>query len=108
MWGEGGNEKAEALDDSLAIVAMGLGLVEEEEVAKVVTMVVLVVANQLLVSQNRGLSDSPLSLITCTPSTAIHFILLIYFRSHSHHPGWNPCHHFFGSNRWNDIPRITQ
>lgn len=55
---EGGNEKAEALDARVAVVAVGLGLVEEEEVATVVTMVVLVVGNhQLLVSQNRGLSD---------------------------------------------------
>lgn len=42
----------------MTIVAVGLKLVEEEEVAAVVTMVVLMVANhQLLVSQNRGLSD---------------------------------------------------
>lgn len=49
-----------------------------------------------------------LSLVTFTPSIALDFILLSYFRSHSPHPSWNPCHHFFGLSRWNNIPRITQ
>lgn len=54
-------------------------LVEETEVAEVVTVVVfVVVSDHLLVSQNRELSDfsSSLSLTTFNPSTSIDFYFI--------------------------------